>query len=165
MKKSFKEFIDKKGRETKHQLTTVKKLLEKNGFTVDEFLNNKNDPYIFLHANNDKLSFEGVRIYKIGDLMAYRVQQEKDTHPYGKAYPLDIEGMFNDLMSENGKEKKSGQQVINGVVGEFESFFKSSLEAEKELKSADVEQEDDNGQLAVKNNTLDYATMITNRLS
>lgn len=167
MKMKFNEFIDKKGRENKHQLKVVKKVLEHNGFTVDEFLNDKSDVYIFLHAPDDRLSFEGVRIYKIGDILAYRVQKEKDTHPYGKAYPLDVEGMFNDLMSEGGKEKQSGERVIKGIIGEFQHFFTKSLEAEKELKSSDVQDDrkDGMGSIVNKSSMLDYATSISNRLS
>ena len=166
MKKTFSEFIDKKGRETKHQLKTVRKLLEKGGFTVDEFLNDSTDPYIFVHANNEDLSFGGVRIYRIGEIMAYRVQKEAETHPYGRAYPLDVEGMFNDLMSETGSEKNSGTKIIRGVVEEFKSFFVKSKDAEKELRSSDVqkEKEDGSGEISVSNPNMDYSTTISNRM-
>jgi hypothetical protein len=167
MSTSFKEFVSKKDREAHHQLKTIKKLLEKHGFTVEAFLENEDDPYVFLNANNDQLSFDGVRIYKLGDVMAFRVQKEKDTHPYGKAYPLDIENMFNDMMSESGSEKKAGEEVIEAVVDEFKRFFKKSRTAEKDLKSAEVEQEreDGNGKVLVRNNTLDYASMVGNKVS
>jgi len=165
--RTFKEFVGKKDREANHQLKTVKKLLEKHGFTVEAYLENEEDPYVFLNANDDQLSFDGVRIYKLGDVMAFRVQKEKDTHPYGKAYPLDIEAMFNDMMSESGSEKKAGEEVIESIVDEFKRFFKKSKTAEKELRSAEVDQEreDGNGKIMVKNGSLDYASSIGSRTS
>jgi len=167
MNTSFKEFVNKKDREANHQLKIIKKLLEKAGFTVEAFLENEDDPYVFLNTNDDQLSFDGVRIYKLGDVMAFRVQKEKDTHPYGKAYQLDIEAMFNDMMSESGSEKKAGEEVIESVADEFKRFFKKSRTAEKDLKSAEVEQEreDGNGKVLVRNNTLDYASMVGNKVS
>lgn len=160
MRKSFKEFINKKGRDASHQLKTIKKLLEKNGFTVESHLS-KEDPYIFLYSNNDQLSFGGVRIYKIGDTIAYRIQKENITHPYGASYPLDIEAMYNDLLSESGNEEKSGKRVISAVVAEFQTFFKKSYKSEKQLSATDLE---NNGKVVSKNATLDYSSSTTSQM-
>lgn len=161
MTTTFKEFVDKKTREANHQLKTIEKILTKNGFTVDSFLNSEN-PYIFLNSNDDRLSFGGIRIYKIGDLISYRVQNEKDTFPYGKAYLLDVTGMYNDLLSEDGDEKRAGKLVIKGVINEFKNFFKKSLEAEKSLKVRSGDS--DEGDVIEKPNDIDYATLISNRI-
>lgn len=159
MTKTFKEFSETKIRETKKQLKTVKRVLEKQGFTVDSCLEDDDDPYIFVHSGNQQLSFEGVRIYKVSGIMAYRVQKEKETHPYGKAYELNLENIFNDLMAENGDESKSGHGVIKTVGEQFKKFFKKSVDAEQELKSIDVEKSSEDG-VSVRNANLDYSTMI-----
>jgi hypothetical protein len=170
MTHNFREFIDKKSRESKQHLKVIKKALEETGFTVEEFFKDEADPYIFLNSNNEQLSFEGVRIYTIGDIVAFRVQKEKDTHPYGKAYSLDIVDMFNDLMSENGDEEKSGKRVIKAIAEEFKNFFKKSAEAEKDLKSVEIEKEsgmgseDGSGKVMVQNSILDFASMARNKM-
>lgn len=160
MKKSFKEFIDKKQRDATHQLKTIKKLLEKNGFTVESHLT-KDDPYVFLYSNNDQLSFGGVRIYKIGSTIAYRVQKENITHPYGASYSLNVEEMYNDLLSEYGDEEKAGKIVINSVVAEFIAFFKKSHKSERQLSSDDLER---NGKFVSKNATLDYSSSVSGQM-
>lgn len=170
MTHTFHEFIDKKSRESKKHLKTVKRILEENGFTVQDFFKNEEDPYIFLSSTDEQLSFEGVRIYTLGDILAYRVQKEKDTHPYGRAYSLDIVEMFNDLMSESGDEEKAGKRVIKAVAEEFKGFFKKSREAEKDLKSVEIEKErgsdtadNGTGKVLVQNATLDFANMARSK--
>ncbi|RDJ35657.1 MAG: hypothetical protein DWQ19_12630 [Crenarchaeota archaeon] len=167
---TFTEFVDKKSRESKTHLKTIKRVLEENGFTVDGFMDGE-DPYVFLHSSDDQLSFDGVRIYKIGDILAFRAQKEKDTHPYGKAYSLDIVEMFNDLISENGDEEKSGKQVIKAIVNEFKTFFEKSREAEKQLKTAEIEQErgdasdDGSGKAVIQNTVLDFGNMARSKMN
>lgn len=168
---TFLEFVDKKTRDSIHHLKVVKELLEKNGFTVDSYLSRDDDPYIFLHSSDEQLSFEGVRIYQIGDTIAYRVQKENETHPYGKAYMLDVETMFNDLVSDNGDEEKAGNKVISAVVKEFKTFFKTSKEAEYEIKSADFVDQDndsrddtnDGGRIVLRNPNTDYGASMMGR--
>lgn len=154
MTKTFREFLDRKEREAVTHLHIVKKLLEQAGFTVDSFLVSDEDPYIFVHSNDDSLSFAGVRVYSIGETLAYRIQKESETHPYGKSYLLDVEGMYNDVISDLGDEEKTGKKVIKSVAEEFKRFFKKSREAEQHLKSVDVT--DGNGVVVVRNNPTDY---------
>ena len=163
MTKSFREFLDKKHRESNKQLRLLAKLLEHEGFEVKEYLDDKDDPYVFLKCDKD-ISFGGVRIYKIGDIMAYRVQKDKDTHPYGRAYQLNIEEMFNDLMSENGSEEKTGKKIIESVVGEFRGFFDKSAKAEKEIRTLEIEKGDNRqgGTIMARNISLDYSSTIGN---
>ena len=172
MNRTFTEFVDKKSRESKNHLKVVKRVLEENGFKVDEHLKDIEDPYIFLNANNEQLSFDGVRIYEIGDILAFRVQKEKDTHPYGRAYPLDVVSMFNDLMSESGDEEKSGNRIMCAIIEEFKTFFMKSRKAEKELKTVEIEkdkgndaQDDGSGKAVVQNAVLDFANMARSKSS
>lgn len=137
--KTYLEFVDKKERDSKRHLKIIKKMLDQNGFQTEAFFDNLDDPYVFLYCPEKDLSFEGVRIYCIGDNIAYRIQKEKDTHPYGSAYSLDIEGMYNDYISDYGDEEKSGKSVIKSVKNEFTKFFESSRKAEKEIKSVEIE--------------------------
>ena len=135
---TFHEFVDRKTRRAKRQLQIIEKILKKHNLSVGSFLEG-DDPYIFLHTNKGSTSFDGVRIYKIGGNLAYRIQKEDKTHPYGKAYSLDIEGMWDDLIGDKMDEEAAGKKIIAAVKEEFEIFFAKSLEAEKELRAGDFD--------------------------
>ena len=138
----FLEFVDKKKRDAKKHLKIVKKMFESNGIHVKSYLND-DDPYIYVVAPNRSLSFEGIRIYQIGDRIAFRVQREEATHPFGKAYLLDIEEMFSDFMSDNIKEEEAGHKVVKAVINEVKLFFEKSLDAEKDVEQGDIEVDGD----------------------
>lgn len=112
----------------------LQKVLEQSGFRVEDFLDDHFDePYVYCYNPDKNTSFNGIRFYKIGDSLAYRVQRENKTHPFGKAYLLDLDSIFNDLM-EDGVTKKEelGQKVVKEIVESIKSFFKESAAAEKE---------------------------------
>jgi hypothetical protein len=152
----FVEFIDRKQREAKKHLKLVERLLRKSGLQVEGHLD-ADDPYVFLQSPNKKLSFDGVRIYEIGTMIAYRIQKERNTEPYGKAYLLDVEDMFNDYMSENMKEEEAGKKVIESVVREMKKFFDKSADAEQEAKG-------DEAGVVLKTGGTDYSTLVLNKL-
>jgi len=138
--KTFNEYVDKKKRECKKQLTIVKKLFEANKWTVADHANGE-DPHIFVRAPQHNLTFDGVRIYKIADTLAYRVQREEKTHPYGRAYYLNLEEMFKDLMSDNIKEEEAGKKIIQAVTEELKDFFEKSYAAEKDLQHQKIDKD------------------------
>lgn len=127
----FLEFINRKQRETQKHLKLIEKLLQKGGLKASGHLDQE-DPFIFV-KNTKEGSFEGIRIYEIGEMIAYRVQNEERTEPFGKAYILDLEDIFSDFMSENMKEEEAGHRVVKVVSEELNKFFKKSFEAEQEL--------------------------------
>jgi len=132
--RSFKDYLDKKQRDAITQLEVIQRILEKNGLRVKDFLKEEGteDPYIFCY-NPQPTQFKGVRVYKIGNNLAFRVQNEDKTQPYGTAYPVDIESMFADYMSdEDIDEKKAGERVIETVSEQLKKFFEKSTAAEKE---------------------------------
>lgn len=132
MTQQFLEFVDRKQREAVKHLSLIEKLMLKSGMKVDSFLE-EDEPYVFVRSPDHRLSFDGVRIYEIAGMIAYRVQRELKTQPYGKAYLLDVEDMFNDFMSEKMKEEEAGQKVVESVISEIKKFFERSAEAEQEL--------------------------------
>lgn len=161
--RSFGDFMDKKKRESIHQLRLVKQLLEHAGMRVDNFLESEDDhqPYIFCHNPSKNGSFNGVRIYKIGNELAFRIQKESKTHPYGSAYPLPIEAMFNDFLSDdNVNEEKAGKKVIESVSKEIRRFFQKCEEAEKEDRNQGYE---GMGNIILKTTGTDYSDTLLNR--
>jgi hypothetical protein len=154
----FLEFVDRKQRETKKELKLVEKSLTKGGLHVYSHLENE-DPYLFVKSPNKKISFEGVRVYQIGDSIAYRVQKLEKTEPYGKAYSLNIEDMFNDFMGENMTEEEAGEEVMKSMVTELKKFFHKSAEAEEKNKGSEK-----GVGMIVKTGGSDYSSTVLNRL-
>lgn len=130
----FRDFLNLKNREAVKHLKIVSRILEKNHLHTEAFLD-VDEPYVFLSAKDRNLSFKGVRIYKIGDSLAFRIQKENKTAPYGKAYPLSVEEMFDHMISEDGvDEQKAGEEVMQAIIDHFNKFFEASQQAEKELR-------------------------------
>jgi hypothetical protein len=162
--RSFGDFLDKKKREGIKQLEILHKMLENNGMKVENFIETDDpdsEPYIYCHNPSRNGSFDGIRIYKIGDRLAFRIQKENKTHPYGSAYPLNIEEMFNDFLTdEKVDEKKAGQRVIEYVGKEIKRFFNKCIEIEREDKDAEIE---GMGNILVKSSGSDYSSLIFNK--
>ena len=157
--KNFLEFVDRKQRETQNHLELVKKILEKGNFEIVSKLKDK-DPYLFVKKGKNKVSFGGIRVFEIGGEVVYRVQREADTEPYGKAYPLHIQKMFNDFMSEGMEEKEAGQKVIDSVIHEIKKFYKESAKAESEIETGDK----DGLGLIIKTGGTDYSSTVVNKM-
>jgi hypothetical protein len=158
--KNFKDFLDTKSRTAKHQLGLIKKMLEHQGVKVRDHLGN-DDPYLFVkNPTGKKTEFDGVRLYKVGDALAYRVQKEESTHPYGIAYPLDIETTFDDLLGDM-KEEKAGEMIIKALAREIKTFFEKSSTAEDDIRDADTQKDGANPRYS----TSDYSTMINNPMN
>lgn len=159
--KKFKEFIDKKQRESKEHLGIIKRLLESQGMKVSDHLK-EDDPFIFLHNPTEtNVSFGGVRIYQIGSALAFRIQKEEKTHPFGQAYPMDIEEMFTDLLADNHNPEKAGRRVIQAVKQEVIRFFEKTAEAEKDLKSYEFDPVGDPmNRVSVRSAGVDYGNLV-----
>jgi hypothetical protein len=157
--KNFKDFLDKKSRAAKHELGLIKKMLENQGVKVKDHLGD-DDPYLFVRNPTEKQTdFDGVRIYKVGDTLAYRVQKEEETHPYGTAYPIDIEQTFDDLLGDM-KEQKAGETIIKALAKEIKTFFEKSSEAEQSIREREIRKDS----IASRDVTGDYSTTIYSSL-
>lgn len=164
--KSFGEFVDKKKRESVRQLGLLRKLLEQQGLKVESFLDvdPEEDPYIFCKNATGQGGFDGIRIYKIGDDIAFRVQKESKTHPYGSAYQLPIEEMFHDFLSdEEADQKKAGKKVIESVGKEIKRFFEKSAKAEKASREQEINAEKEGDGVLVRSTGTDYSALVYNK--
>jgi hypothetical protein len=121
------------------------------------------EPYVFCHNPSKNSSFDGVRIYKIGTDLAFRIQKESKTHPYGAAYPLPIESMFNDFLSDEGiDESQAGKKIIESVGKEIKKFFDKSAEAERNDRKNTIEKEAE-GSVLVRTTGTDYSSLVYNK--
>lgn len=154
----FLEFLSRKDREDKRRLGIISKALKKVDFQVKESIEEK-DPYIYVYSKEKDLKFEGIRIYPIGKNFAYRTQREKDTEPYGKAYELNLEDAFNDLMNEYTEEKKAGIALIKNLGKQIKNFFDESLKAQNEMEDT-TEQKP----MVLKTGGTDYSGMVLSKM-
>jgi hypothetical protein len=156
--KHFLEFIDQKTREARRQLTLIRRILEQKGMEAEALLDDlgeEDEPYVFVKAPNENLSFHGIRIYKVGDNIAYRVVKEKDTQPYGKAFPLEVEEMFEDLIGDRMNEEIAGKRVMEAICGEVEKFFQKCVRAEQ-----DINMEKNKSKFVLKG-SIDYGAAVS----
>lgn len=165
--KSFGDYVDKKKRDTIKQLKLIESMLKKSGFKVEGFLteDSETEPYVFCYNPKRNPGFDGVRIYKIANSLAFRVCQEAETHPYGKAYPINIEEMFQDFLSDDGTtQREAAEKVIHSVGKELKMFFDKSEEAERNAYKAKVYDRDNgDGEIGIKSTGTDYSAMIYNK--
>lgn len=155
---TFGEFVDKKKRESIKQLTIIKQMLEQQGLKVENHLESEDgdDPYVFCFSPEKTGPFDGIRIYKVGTTLAFRVQKENKTHPYGAAYPLPIESMFQDFLSDDGmNEEKAGKKIIESVSREIRRFFEKSVEADRKVKHKEVTKD-----VADRSTGTDYSALV-----
>lgn len=129
----FSSFLDKKNKQAVRELGIIRDILAEGDFKVEDFLKEES-PYVFVNCTDGGLDFEGVRVYKVGSNLAYRVQKENKTEPYGSAYSLDIENLFGDLVSDMS-EDEAAEEIKKAVVEEFKNFFQKSAKAQDELNS------------------------------
>lgn len=157
--KTFLEFVERKERESLRHLKLLSKML-KNDFAIEEFLQNNKDPYIFVKVPSQykSMSFKGVRIYEIGDCMAYRIQQESETEPYGTAYAIKIQEMFNDFMTDM-EEEKVLDEIKKQIVNEIKNFFAKTSKAEDEMINKGMDQQN----YIMKAGGTDYSSMVLNK--
>jgi len=156
----FNEFVNHRERESRDHLKLIEKILKsgKDSLKVKSFLS-EDDPYLFVYAPNDNFTFEGIRVYPIGDIYAYKIQNAEDTQPFGKAYSLDLEKMFADHMSDNIESDEAAKRVSENVKREINRFFELTGKAEEELAGT----KPDSGYV-LKTGGSDYSSLIFNKL-
>lgn len=151
----FLEFVDRHQREGRRQLKIVAAVLKAGGLQVADHSSDE-EPYVFVKG--PPLSFGGVRVYQVGDMLAYRVAKSEKTEPYGTAYKLDLEMMFNDFMGEEPSEDEAGKKTAHAAASELTRFFQKSQKAEQELR----ERPDEPG-LVLRSGGTDYSSLVSSR--
>jgi|688.fasta_scaffold313543_2 hypothetical protein len=157
----FSSFLDIKNKQTKKELGILKEILSNNNFQVEDFTS-KEEPYIYLKSTDDA-PFQGVRIYKIGSNYAYRIQNESETQPYGQAYPINLEEIFNDIIPDM-TEEEAAETVASALAEEFHTFFKKSAEFHKDMMISKFDKQDIAGSAIISSNEMgDFSNSIYNK--
>lgn len=154
---TFLEFMNKHGRDAIKHLKLIKQVLEKNSLKVVAHIGFFDDPYLWVEAPGN-IAFGGVRIYEIGEGLAFRLQKQSGKEPHGEAIKLPIEDMFNDLLGDNPEDDQIGQKVADYVVREIKQFFKDSERAElMKVKKDNLDKI-----VSGKSASMDYSSMMSN---
>ena len=132
----------------------IHKILEQAKIRSKLNIKDTDDPHLFVYSTDDGCDFEGIRIYSVGKNIAFRIQNRSDTHPYGKAYLLDFENVFNTFMSKkDAKTEKAGHDVIKYFTEEIKKFFKLSAEMQTNFDKSD-------NKLMLRNTGTDYSANV-----
>jgi hypothetical protein len=107
------------------------------GLVAIDHTDNEKDPHIFLKAFPQPEEFDGVRVYILGHIVAFRVQKNEGTSPYGKAYLLDMQKIYEDLLEEedpNTEEEKREtlKKLVRKIGDKIRNFWKDSIKDEEE---------------------------------
>lgn len=133
----FSSFLDKKNKQAVRELGILRDILSQGEFKVEDFLKSES-PYLFVNSTEDGLDFEGVRVYKVGSNLAYRIQKENKTEPYGEAYSLNIEKLFGDLVSDMSEEE-AAEEIKKAVIEEMKNFFTRSSKAQEDIRTGKLD--------------------------
>jgi hypothetical protein len=151
----FSSFLDKKVMEAKRRLGVIRDVLSESDIPVKDFLKSE-DPYLFVEDPDKEMEF-GIRIYKVGSRIAYRIQRESDTQPYGEAYPMDVEKYFSDLVTDMD-EDEAADKIKKALVEEVKSFFKKSSKANDDMLAS--KSDDATGRIIVSANNGDLSNSM-----
>lgn len=163
----FNEYIDRTDDETTKRLNTIRKALQRGGYRVQDFALKDQDPHIFVYALPKVATFEGIRIYLLGDILAFKAQKKVETEPYGKAYTFAIQDMYDDMVLEYGDSPDKElpvKKTILKMADELRMFFVKSKTAEESLVQMQLTSiEDKSGQkdgIVVNTTGTDYANKV-----
>lgn len=166
--KTFNEYKNVLDDQTKNNLELLTRIFRKDGLKVHEFLDQKKDPYIYIFNPLDDLSFQGVAVYKKGNILAYRPQRYQDSQPYGAAYLIPIQDIYEDLVYKEKDKKEALKILCKKLCKDMRSFFRDSKKAEDDVLQSQLRSPQDvdgAGQIIIRNTGTDYANTIysTNR--
>jgi len=166
--KNFLEFVNVKDDQKVENLELLTTILRNDGLKVHEFLDNHKEPYIYVFNPLDDLSFQGVTVYKKGDILAFRAQRYQDSQPYGSAYNIDMQGIYDDLLYKENDKKKALGIICKKLCKNMRDFFRKSKKAEDEVLKSQLRSPEDSdgaGQIIIRNTGTDYSNQIysTNR--
>lgn len=154
---TFNEFVFRQTREAQKHLEIVKKLLEQNNFKVKDHTKDNDDPFLFVSSPEHNLSFGGIRVYQIGDDIAFRPQKGPENQAYGLAQSLDVQEIYTDLLDEDIPSEKMAETLIHAIVNKLNSFFEKAKEAEQEKPGGIL---DPLNRAYIRSNGTDYANKV-----
>ncbi len=164
---SYFEYIDRTDDEVSRRLGLVKKALERGGFRTKDFIRKDQDPHIFVYCTPKTSTFEGIRFYLLGDILAFKVQKKVDTEPYGKAYTFSLQDMYDDMIlkyADNKDKNKAVKATIMKMAEEVREFFEKSKEAEEDLVQIQLSNIEDKSKdkegIVVNTTGTDYASRV-----
>jgi hypothetical protein len=164
----FNEYVNRHHFMAKKRLRLLKRVLEKDGLEVEDFTHDNQDPYIFVYSYPVSTTFQGVRFYMHGEILAFRTQKKPETQPYGEAYELDVQTMLVDVFeTEDDKSEKNITKILMKLIGrEVRNHFKKEKVAEEELLTGQISNaKDAAGQIVIRNTGTDYSNTVFSKFN
>jgi hypothetical protein len=150
------------------RLKDLYRLLKAGGLVVVDKTNEQNDPHLWVQAHPTPQEFSGIRVYLLGNICAFRVQKLETTEPYGKAYLMDLQGIFDKILEKMGNKaqkssKEAVKELIKSVSGEINAFYHDSIKDEEEFVQDQLygpERSDVGGAALVPSSGFDYSMKV-----
>ena len=150
------------------RLKDLFKLLEKGGLVVTDRTHEENDPHIWVQAHPKPQEFDGIRVYLLGNICAFRVQKLPTTEPYGKSYLIDLQGIFDKILEKMGNDakkdsKKAVKELVQAVAKKIKSFYFDAIRDEEEFVQDQLygpERTDVGGAALVPSSGFDYSMKV-----
>jgi len=165
---TLQEFYNVLDDQKKTDLETLLRIFRSDGLKVHEFLDRKKDPYIYVFNPLNDLSFQGISVYKHGDILCYRPQRYQDSQPYGAAYLVKMQDIYDDLIYKEKEKSRALSVLCKKLCKDVRSFFRQSKGAEDSIMKSQMRSPSDidgTGQIVIRNTGTDYSDKIysTNR--
>ena len=167
--KTFLEFAVHRVRDYEpERLHDLFRLLQKGGLVAIDRTHQQNDPHIWVQAHPKPQEFDGVRVYLLGNICAFRVQKLATTQPYGKSYQLDLQEMFNKILERMGNDAKTNmklavKELIKKVAEKIIGFYQLAIQDEEEFMQDQLygpERTDVGGAALVPSSGFDYSMKV-----
>jgi|APGre2960657373_1045057.scaffolds.fasta_scaffold00093_20 hypothetical protein len=161
--KTFLEFNNMLEQHTKEDLEMLLYIFEKDGLRVESFLDSEDIPYIFIYNPLEDTSFQGVRVYKLGDILAFKVQRYPESKSYGKAYPIEIQDMYDNFIADKKTKEEAVKELRKILCKNMRDFFKKSKVAEDKIVRSQIHDPDaldGAGQIVIRNTGTDYSNTV-----
>jgi hypothetical protein len=143
-------------------------MLKKGGLDVIDRSHVQHDPHLWVQAHPKPEEFDGIRVYLLGNICAFRVQKLASTEPYGKSYLLDLQKMYDDILAEMGEEayadpKKPTKKLIDEVGVKIRKFYVDSIKDEEKFLQTQLDgptRSDIGGATILPNSGFDYSSAV-----
>ena len=150
------------------KLKNLYKLLKQGGLVVIDRSHVEHDPHLWVQAHPKPEEFDGIRVYLLGNICAFRVQKLETTEPYGKSYLMDLQKMYDDIIEDMGDKAfeepdKAMKRLIKEVADKIRKFYYDSIKDEEEFLQTQLDgpvRSDIGGATILPNSGFDYSSAV-----
>jgi len=150
---TFFEFFKRDEYESRKHLKLLKKVFSDDGMYSIDFTDGEHEePYIYVAAPSD-VSYQGLRVYQKGNILAFRVQKNPKTVPYGTPVEIKIQNILDKILMDVDNEDDAVENLNKEICKIVKDFFKQTKTAEEKILNAELSDDslDGFGQITIRN--------------